>query len=550
MNTTFSRTVSWHRRGALLLAGFLLAAASVTGASGQTAPKRVGTILQPPPSPEPPALDIRNNAIQLSVDRAIDIALQRNLAIVIQRYTRVQQRLAIIEALGLYDLNATIDAIASNNNQPAATRFQASQSEDQEIDFGVRQRTPQGGQFSVGWSNTRSANNNPQSTNPSFYTSGLIFAFTQPLLRNFGRYGNERNILIAQVNSQLSRQDFELQVTNITQQVVNAYWNLVNAREQLGVAEQSLQLARDLHARNKIQVEVGTLPPLDLTQSDAAIATREAGIIRATSAVGDAEDELRRLLNLPAGPLWATGILPTSDPKTDEKVTVNIDEALRIATAQRPELRSQEIQLAQARRDAEYFRGQLKPTLDLSLEYGFTGLNTTYSSALSQVTGFNFRGWTAQLSFAYPIQNRTARAQSANANISVDRLQAQYDQQRLVIETEVRRAARAVDTAFKSIEAARRAREFQDKNLDAEKKKYENGLSTAFQITQIQDQLTQARSDEVTATVNYRTALAEYYRSVGRLLDQQGVALEDPVEGDELDHRFSFSRAPLPGEAR
>ena len=96
----------------------------------------------------------------------------------------------------------------------------------------------------------------------------------------------------------------------------------------------------------------------------------------------------------------------------------------------------------------------------------------------------------------------------------------------------MRRAARAVDTAFKSIDAARSSREFQDKNLDAEKKSYENGLSTAFQITQIQDQLTQARSDEVTATVNYRTALAEYYRSVGRLLEQQGVALEDPEEPD------------------
>jgi outer membrane protein TolC len=551
MHTTFSRTASWQRRGALLLAGFLLAT-SVTGAPGQAAPLRVGANLQPPPSPEPPALDIRNNAIQLSVDRAVEIALQRNLAIVIQRYTRVQQRLAIIEALGLYDLNATIDAIADSTNAPAETRVQASQSETQSLNFGLTQRTPQGGQFSVGLRNSRISNDNPESaiSSSSFYNSGVTFAFTQPLLRNFGRYGNERNIIVAQLNSQLSRQDFELQVTAITQQVVNAYWNLVNAREQLGVAEQSLQLARDLHARNKIQVEVGTLPPLDLTQSDAAIATREAGIIRATSAVGDAEDELRRLLNLPAGPLWSTGIVPTSDPQTAERVTVNIDEALRIAIAQRPELRSQEIQLAQARLDAEYFRGQLKPTLDLNVSYGYRGLDPGFGTAFNQITGLSFRNWSAQLNFAYPIQNRTARAQSASANIAVDRFQAVYDQQRLVIETEVRRAARAVDTAFKSIDAARRAREFQDKNLDAEKKKYENGLSTAFQITQIQDQLTQARSDEVTATVNYRTALAEYYRSVGRLLDQQGVTLDDPEEGDAISHRYSFSRAPLPGEVR
>ncbi len=168
MNTTFSRTVSWHRRGALLLAGFLLAAASVTGASGQTAPMRVGTILQPPPSPEPPALDIRNNAIQLSVDRAIEIALQRNLAIVIQRYTRVQQRLAIIEALGLYDLNATIDAIASNDNQPAATRFEASQVRRARSSTSASASArPQGGSLRrLGWNNRRSQSDSPQATSP------------------------------------------------------------------------------------------------------------------------------------------------------------------------------------------------------------------------------------------------------------------------------------------------------------------------------------------------------------------------------------------------
>jgi outer membrane protein TolC len=548
MKRTFLRSISWrsipwHQGGALLLAGLLLAGVPAQGAQVQVSAK-----LQPPPPAEPPALDIRDNAIQLPIDRAIEVALQRNLGIVIQRYTRVQQRLAIIEALGLYDLNATIDAMANNNNQPAATRFQASQSESQGINAGFRQRTPQGGLVSVGWQNSRTKSD--IGTSPVFYSSGLTFSFDQPLLRNYGRYANERSIVVAQINSRLSRQDFSLQVTTITQQVVNAYWALVNAREQLVVAQESLQLARDLHERNKIQVQVGTLAPLELTQSEAAIATREEGIIQATSAVGDAEDTLRQLLNLPPGPLWQTAIVPTSDPKTNEKVTVNVDEALRIALAQRPELVSQQIQLEQAKRDAEYFRGQLKPTLDLNVTYGYNGLGTAYGDAFNQITGLTFRGWSAQLSFAYPIQNRTARAQSASANIAVDRFQALYDQQRLVIGTEVRRAARAVDTAVKSIDAALKARQFQEANLNAEKKRYENGMSTSFQITQIQEQLTTARSSEVTAIVNYRTALAEYYRAIGRLLDQEGVVIDDPQEGDAISKRFDFNRAPLPGEQR
>jgi len=545
MKRTSLRSKSWHQSGALLLAGLLLL---VAGAPAQGAPLRVSANLQPPPPAEAPALDIGDNAIQLPIDRAIEVALQRNLAIVIQRYTRVQQRLAIFEALGLYDLNATIDAMADNNNQPAATRFQASQSESQGVNFGFRQRTPQGGLASVGWQNSRTKSD--IGTTPVFYSSGLTFSFDQPLLRNYGRFANERNIVVAQVNSLLSRQDFALQVTTITQRVVNAYWSLVNAREQLVVAQESLQLARDLHARNQIQVQVGTLAPLELTQSEAAIATREEGIIQATSAVGDAEDTLRQLLNLPPGPLWQTPIVPTSDPKTNEKIAANVDEALRMARAQRPELASQQLQLEQAKRDAEYFRGQLKPTLDLLVSYGYSGLGTAYSGAFNQITGLDFRGWSAQLSFAYPIQNRTARAQSASANVAVDRFQALYDQERLVIDTEVRRAARAVDTTAKSIDAAIKAREFQEKNLDAEKKRYENGMSTSFQITQIQDQLTQARSGEVTAIVNYRTALAEYYRATGKLLDQEGIVIDDPQEGDAISKRFSFSKAPLPGERR
>ena len=54
----------------------------------------------------------------------------------------------------------------------------------------------------------------------------------------------------------------------------------------------------------------------------------------------------------------------------------------------------------------------------------------------------------------------------------------------------------------------------------------------------------------MTAIVNYRTALADYYRSIGRLLDQNGIVIDDPKEGDAISKRFSFSKAPLPGEAR
>jgi outer membrane protein TolC len=527
--------------------GLLLA----VGPAGAAARVRVAAQLQPPPPAEPPALDVKDNAIQLSIDRAVEIALQRNLGIVIQRDLRVQSLLNVTSSLGIYDLNSQAELSAFSNTGPVidpTTPTQTGRSES--AGFTLLQRLPTGGTVSGGWQTTLVPHTTSRGLSvPASYGSGLTFSLVQPLLGGYGRLANERSILIAQTNSQISRQDFQLQVTTITQQVVNAYWNLVNAREQLGVARESLQLAIDLNNRNKVEVQVGTLAPLGMTQSEAAIATREEVIIQNSSAVGDAEDTLRQLLNLPSGPLWQMAIVPTSDPKTD-KISINLDEAIRIALDQRPELHTNALQLAQAKLDAQYFHSLIRPSLGLNVRYGYNGTGLAFNDAFNQISGLEFRSWSAALQFAYPIQNRSARAQSASANIDVDRFQALYEQERKVVETEVRRASRAVETAIKAIDAARIAREFQDKNLDAERKRYENGMSTAFQITQIQDQLTQARSQEVTATVNYRTALAEYYRAVGRLLDQEGIVLDDPQDPDYASQRYSFRRGSLPGERR
>ncbi|HSG39755.1 MAG TPA: TolC family protein, partial [Thermoanaerobaculia bacterium] len=185
----------------------------------------------------------------------------------------------------------------------------------------------------------------------------------------------------------------------------------------------------------------------------------------------------------------------------------------------------------------------------LVVDYGYAGVDLEgVSGAYSSLFGLDFPAWTVSLQFSYPIQNRTARAASAIANLDVERIRTQVEDQRSVISTEVRRAVRAVQTAAQQIEAARASRQFQERNLDAQQKRYENGMSTSFEITQVQEDLAQALSREVTSRINYRTALTEYYRATGRLLEQEGVEIDDPSEPDYASRRFSFSREPLPGE--
>ncbi len=546
------------RSAAVACAGLLLLAGSL--AAQEPAPESQGAV----PSPRrveatagpvlATGVDIKDGAVLLSLDEAIEIALRQNLGLAVQRYTRTRARLGVEQTLGIYDLLLSATGHAEDNKSPTTSQLQASQSNTQRLNFGATQILPLGSEVSVGWNNSRSESNNPFSRlNPAF-NSSVVFGFKQPLLKDFGRLATERGILIAQNRSQASSQEFERQVTDTVQQVINAYWNLVGARQQLVVARESLSLARELHDRNKIQVEVGTLAPLDLVLSEATIAEREEGIITAGAAVGDAEDELRRLLNLPQGPVWGTEIRPVTDPTIEHK-PIDVDAAIQTALADRPELHTQQLDIDQARIEAEYARNQERPALDLNIGYDFAGVGGDvilrddngaitgtipggYSDALDQVRGLDFHGWSFDLTFGLPLQNRAARTARAIADLDLARAETAMEDARNSVITEVRQAARRVETAAKQIDAAKASRVFQERNLDAERKRYENGLSTNFQVTQIQDDLTQARSREVNSVVNYRTALANFQRAVGELLDEESIELEDqepPVD------RWSFS---------
>ena len=100
--------------------------------------------------------------------------------------------------------------------------------------------------------------------------------------------------------------------------------------------------------------------------------------------------------------------------------------------------------------------------------------------------------------------------------------------------------ARAIDTTSKEITATKTAREAAEQNLDAERKRYENGMTTIFQVLQIQQQLSDARVQELNALVGYNKAVTAYHAAVGDLLDVRNIKVEE-----EITAAYPVSRAPF-----
>lgn len=486
--------------------------------------------------------------IQLTLEEALEIALRRNLGLAIQRLARQQFRLGVDQARGIFDLRLGGFTQWSESSSATASALEGAavrQDEQQIFNLGLAQLTPIGGDLSLDFNNSRLKTNSAFfDLNPS-YNVGLDLTYNLPLLRNFGPLATKRGILVARVQSAGNLAFFEAQVVTLIQSVENGYWDLVEAIEQLGVAEEGLRLAEELHRRNQVQVEVGTLPPLELVQSEANIATRQEEIIRARTAVGDAADRLRLLLNVEQGPAWEMEIVPTTDPGT-EAVDISLAQAIETALQERPELAQQELEVERLTIEDKFFRNQTRPRLDMGLSYGLTGVGGElltedpdtgepvsvpggWSDAFDQVKDADFDNWSVSLTFAYPLQNRSAKVQSMIASLDLESGRTRLNEIEQQVITEVRTAVRGVTAALQQIESAGVSRRLQERNLDAEQKRYENGMSTSFQVTQIQEDLTLAKSREVTAIASYRRALTEYHRAVGKLLEETGVVLMEPA---------------------
>ncbi|MCY3928662.1 MAG: TolC family protein [Acidobacteria bacterium] len=548
---------------AAVCAVLLLPAVSTSPAKAQV---RVGSTWIT--EPVVPDFDIADEQLLLDLDEAIAIALRNNLGLLVQRYQRSQSLFRIDQEFGIYDLVLGVNTSVNSDSRPSVSQLDgAAVTENETIVANVELRQPisSGGDFSINFDNSRSTSNSRFSDiNPSLRSS-LTVAFNQPLLRNRGKRITERNLAVARLNSDISLEDLEVQVVDTVQTVANGYWALVEGLEQLKVAEESLALAEELHEMNRIQIEVGTLAPLELVQSEAGIATREEEIIRVQAQIEDAADELRRLLNLDETSFWNLEIVPTTSPEIS-RVVIDLEASLNWALERRAEIERQELQIASLVIDSDFLRNQRRPDLNLSVSYGRNALggervtcdrpgppsiadlfepcpeeyvrvdSLDYLSTLGQfydgILGQVFEGWNVGLNLTKPLQNRSAKAQSRVAELALDQGRLELQDLMLTIRTEVRTAARGVETAGKQIDSARVSRELAEKNLDAAQKRYENGLWTSFQVLEIQEDLTAARSREVEAITGYRRALLAYFRAIGMLLDQKGIELVDDAEAD------------------
>lgn len=521
--------------------------------------------------------DVNNpRALRLSLDEAIRTSMQRNLGVQLQSFEYQEAGYGLRGSYGIYDALASALLQETSEERAVSSTIEASAGRTVTLDLGVSQNLPTGGGYSLGFNNSRSTSSGGVSTVSPRYSPNITFGFNQPLLRDFGIDVNRRGITIARNTLGINHETFRTALMDTALNVEVAYLDLAYARRAVDVVKDSLFLARDQARITQIRIDVGAAAPLEILEPRVTIATSEEQLIIATANVRTAEDRLRQLLNLDPAE-WDRPIIPT-DPVDYEPVQIDVDDAVRRALELRPELRQDVLATDTRRVNYLYSRNQTLPQVDFDLRYGLSGLagnaeeidpetgqgtnrirRIQYGSGLMNILEADFPNWTVGFNVGVPITNIGARAEAKRAELDYRQSQLQQTETRQTIMIDVRGAARNVDTAARSIVATRAARDAAERNVEAERRRYENGMTTNFQVLRVQQDLSDARIRELNALVDFNQAVARYHRAVGDVLDVRGISVtvpdlpEEPRTFSSLD-RYTWlnygNRVNLEGEQK
>lgn len=487
---------------------------------------------------------LEEDRIHLGVADVVGLALENNLGLQVGRYDPMIQKTRISFEKGIFDPTAFGQANFDNNQFPTSTTIAGTRMETLGVSVGLRQRIPVGGQLEFRFDNTRTLTNAPVSFLNPEYRAMTRLSLTQPLLKGFGIDVTRSRITLAEIQTEVEDLNLKQRAIQVAEQTEKAYWDLVLAYAQLDEAKESRERARMLLEENRTRVRLGQLPEVEVVQAEAEVAARESNIIAAKKQIKDMDEQLKMMLNLPPGAaLWEKSVFPVDKPRLMD-VDLSFLRSVQVALEKRVEVITNELNLKGGYVARKVAKNATLPALNLQASYSLQGLSGNqrmgdilglgglggfqnlpqrfqggYNQSLDVLGSADFPEWVVGLQFEYPIGNRAAKADLAQADLRIKQSVAQQAQIQQQVATELREIIRRVESSKDQVDAATVSVALSERRLAEEERKLHYGLSTSFDVLQMQERLIAQKSQLSQAQNQYMRALVDFDRAKGILLD-------------------------------
>ncbi len=415
-----------------------------------------------------------------------------------------------------------------------------------------------GTQLQVTFNNTRQTTNGLFSPYSPLLQSTFRATATQHLLQGFGPGINGRFIVQAKNNRRITDSAFRQQVLYTVNQVENIYWGLVSAYEDEQAKERALAQSSQLTADNRKQLEIGTLAPLDVINSDSSVAADKQALIASRTNLEYQQLIMKQAIarNLNDPQLAAAPVIPTDRVALDRlpEEDVPADTLVHEAYTDNPQIEQAVLNMKNNELTIKAEKNGLLPIVDAYAFYGASalggGVNPNYvpfslvpgqqgtpppDIAYGTVVGHLFNNSAPDkgvgVNITIPLRNRAAQADQARSQMEYRQSEMRLQQLYTQIRIQVINGQFALTNDRAQVMAAQASREYAAQSLDAEQKKYRLGASTTANVLQMQRNLATAENTLISATAAYAKDRAALLQLLSNTLDRYSISLVNAASG-------------------
>ena len=535
-------------------------------------------VMRTVPDPAAPArVGVGITQRKLTVEEALEMALENNLDIEIERTNRATAEQNVAAARGFFDPVFRWTPLFENRNTPVANVFQGAGGKLNDrfltSNLQLQQKIERWGTLgSIGFTNFRQTTSNPFTNFNPTLTSQLAFNVTQPLLRGFRIDRDRAELRIRRKRVDLSNVDLENRAIDVITRTEQAYYDLVAAREAVAVSQDLVALGREQLALNQRLVKAGTLAPVEISAAEAELQRRIDTWYSNLGALTEVENALKLLIAPERqASIWGDEIVPT-DVEMLRPATDDVQEAIKTALARRPELKALNVQTEINAVEKELAANLRKPEVSIVGQYALNGLAGTintapnpfanlnaplntrinelstrlglaplpeatsfggppeflvgnYGTALSNLFGGRYQSVQVGLQLDFNLRNRTAEANYGQTLITEKRIRLQRTQAEQLIQAQVRNSIQGIETARQRIAAAEASARAAKEKLESEIRLYQTGESTNFLVLTRQNEYADSRRRAVVARLDYNRSVARLGQALGTTLSKHNITV-------------------------
>jgi outer membrane protein TolC len=355
---------------------------------------------------------------------------------------------------------------------------------------------------------------------------------TLPLLRNRGRSVVDGREIAAGINVDASLLDTSQTAAGLIRDTAQAYWQLAAAHQALEVAIGSEERGKVLVENVTYLIEADRMPRSQLNDVNANLAERVTSRFAAEQQVKQAEQGLAVAVGLNYDQVAEFAMPADQQPEPDfVRLPSASPEALRYFILQALARRSDYLAAQKREQSAAALvpaaRDQLKPQFDVVLGTGWSGLHDgtrIYNWFMSPVTKVGGIDASVGLHYSVAPRNNAATGRLVQAVSSYEQARLQSADIARRIASDVVVAATGLRNSILRLQQAHLTVTAFQKALEGQRDRLRLGIGSLVDILTIEDRLTSALGNEVSAHLNYSMALAEFRFATGTFIEPNAVS--------------------------